>query len=210
MDILNINNLILFFIFVIPGFISLKVWSLLVPSDQKRISDYIYEMVAYSSLNFVVVFLPLNNLYNSTFAETHPIFFYLIQLFFLLCLPVVWPIGLYNLFNIDFLKGKINHPCPNAWEHFFGKGDPCFVLVHLKNGNLIGGLYANDSYTASFPHKQDIYLTEVWKIDGEGHFIEKVKDTKGIWIDKDFFDYLEFFQISEEENLQKENEEEKI
>lgn len=36
-----LDTIIPFLIFIIPGFVSFKVWSLFVPSENRKISDYI-------------------------------------------------------------------------------------------------------------------------------------------------------------------------
>jgi len=98
----------------------------------------------------------------------------------------------------DKLRGHIIHPTPTSWDFFFGKGYQCFALVHLKNGSLIGGLCGGDSHASSHPHKQDIYLQEVWKVNEKGQFVEKIKGTMGMIVDKDYFDYVEFFEVERE------------
>jgi len=52
------NTLSLFLIFFIPGFISLKIYDLLVPGERRDFSKSAFDAIAYSALNFAV-FLPL-------------------------------------------------------------------------------------------------------------------------------------------------------
>lgn len=67
------------------------------------------------------------------------------------------------------------------------------MLIHLKSGILIGGLYYKDSFASSYPEKKDLYIKEVWKIDENGKFLEKIDRTEGMLINYDIIDYIEMF-----------------
>ena len=109
--------------------------------------------------------------------------------------PIIWPIVLKNLLSSKLLRGRIIHPTPKAWDHFFSLGEPFWVLLHLKSGDLIGGLYGENSFAPSFPNEQDLYLEEVWRVDGNGQFIEKIDETGGLLIRDQEIEFLEFFEI---------------
>ena len=70
------------------------------------------------------------------------------------------------------------------------------MLIHLNNGRIIGGLYGPDSFVSSYPEEEDVYLQEIWKIDEEGRFMEKIPDSKGLLINHDAIEYIEFFDIN--------------
>ena len=111
------------------------------------------------------------------------------------------------------LRPYILDPTPLAWDHYFRKGEPCFVLVHLKNGNYIGGRYSDESYASSYPEPQELYLSEVWRVDGEGRFVEKIESTKGVLVNNDIIEYLEFYYQggnSDEEQQAKEPRHERV
>jgi hypothetical protein len=73
------------------------------------------------------------------------------------------------------------------------------MLIHIKDGRVIGGLYGPDSFASSYPEREDIYLEEIWKIDEEGKFLGKIADTKGLLINADIIEYIELFNINNEE-----------
>ncbi len=74
------------------------------------------------------------------------------------------------------------------------------MLIHLHSGKLIGGLYYEESFASSYPENKDLYLKEVWKINKQGEFIEKVEDTAGLLISYDMIEYIELFNLKEGEN----------
>ena len=87
------------------------------------------------------------------------------------------------------------NPIPNSWDYFFLKREAAFVMIHLKSGKLIGGVYGGQSYASAYPEPRDLYLKEVWKIE-KGYFKHKIKDTKGLYITYDEILYIEFFDAN--------------
>lgn len=194
MNIFNLDNMTLFILLFVPGFISWKVWQLMVPVNNYKPVDYFLEVLSYGCINFAFILV----LVWFTTKDLNNIYPFIIFLSFLI-LPVWWPILIKQMRELECLKGRSVAPIPKAWDYFFMKGEPCFILVHLSNGKLIGGLYIGDSYTSSFPNAEDIYISQVWRITESGGFISKLEDTAGVWISKDNFDYLEFFHIKYKE-----------
>jgi len=192
---IELKNLFLFICFVVPGFISLKIWSLLVASKDKRTSEYIIDAISYSCLNFAFFAWLIIPTSKSSFPNNSPFLLWLIIVFVLFIMPIIWPFIIFKVFNSKWLLGIIVNPIPTAWDILFSKCENLFVLVHLKDGSLIGGKYGGAS---SFPHEHDIYLSEIWKIDENGIFQEKIEDSKGAWFDKEAFTYLEFFNYNTE------------
>ena len=91
------------------------------------------------------------------------------------------------------MRGRIINPVPWLGITFFGKGEHCFVLVHLKNGNVLGGLYTGESFASSYPEPQEIFLSEVWRVDENGRFQNKIEETKGVLVNHEVIEYLEFY-----------------
>lgn len=189
---------VIFFVFFIPGFISIKIWSLIIPSEHRKIPDYILEAISYSCFNYALLSPLIILISKEAFQTSYPIWTFIIIFLMLFVFPIIWPILFSLILSTDFLKGRIVNLIPNAWDHFFGQGEPCWVLITLKNGKYIGGLYREGSFASSYPNSEDIYISEVWSIDDKGEFKSKIENTKGMWISKDAFDYIEFFEIIEE------------
>jgi hypothetical protein len=71
------------------------------------------------------------------------------------------------------------------------------MLIHLNNGKMIGGLYGTDSFASSYPEKEDLYLQEIWKIDSEGKKKKKIIGSKGLLVNHESIEFIEFFDIPE-------------
>lgn len=195
-DLLELEKLYLFIIFFIPGFISLKIWSLIVPTENRKTSDYFFDIISYSAINFAALFWLIYIIIKNEYALCVNI---ILTIIVLLVAPVLWPIIISWILKSGKLKGKIVHPTPKAWDFFFSQGEPCFMLIHLKSGKYIGGLYSGKSFASSFPHPEDIYLEEVWKVDEQGKFKNKIESSKGILINREFINYIELFEVINEE-----------
>lgn len=55
MPIWEIDKLLLFILFVIPGFISIKIYELLFPGQDKDSSKQIIDAVTYSCINYAIL-----------------------------------------------------------------------------------------------------------------------------------------------------------
>ncbi len=117
--------------------------------------------------------------------------------------PILWPYIWTKLLKSKSLKAKFQQPFPTAWDFFFHKRKRVFVLIHLTNGNKIGGYYGPDSYATSYPREGDIYIEKAIKVDQEGRFLEVVSDSCGILIRKDEYELIELFKTKYEKPDQK-------
>jgi hypothetical protein len=195
MGFFDVEAIKLIIVFFVPGFISIKVYDLLVPTEKRDFSKSVLEVISYSCINFALLFWILILINQESFYAQYKFWYFGLTFLVIFISPITWPIILKNLLSSKFLKGKIIHPTPKAWDHFFSVGKSFWVLVHLKNGDLIGGLYGENSFASSFPNEQDLYLEEVWRVDKNGQFIERIHQTGGLLIKDQQIEFLEFFEI---------------
>jgi len=73
------------------------------------------------------------------------------------------------------------------------------MLIHLNDGNMVGGFFGEGSYATSFPDDGDLYLKAVYSIKENGEFGEPIEDTKGLLIRKDQYSYIELFNVPKQE-----------
>ncbi len=193
-------DIIKFIIFIIPGFISMKIWCLIVANDSKKIAENVLEVISYSCFNYAALswlILIINK--NFEWFTLHTFWLIIFILLILLIFPILWPILLYKIRTTTFFKNHFMHPIPKPWDYFFSKKEGCFILIHLNNGAKIGGLFSSDSYASSFPNKEDLFIEQVWEINDKGEFIKEIEGTRGLWVSNSCFEYLEFFKIEYEE-----------
>lgn len=75
MDIWEADKLVLFIAFVVPGFISLKTYALLQPTQVKDTSQQLIDAVAYSSVNYALLLGPMYAVEMLGWRLSHPVLY---------------------------------------------------------------------------------------------------------------------------------------
>jgi len=192
-DIFAIDKLRLFFIFFIPGFISMKIYSLLVATERRDFSKDLLEAIAYSAINFAALSWLIFSINSDSFYSNHKVWYYFFTFIIMFIVPMIWPFVFLKLVSLRFIAKYIIHPILKPWDYVFGKKESYWTIVHLKNGRKIGGVYDTKSFASSYPAKEQIYLEQVWELDKKGAFIKPIDRSKGIVIMGDDITAVEFF-----------------
>ena len=77
---------------------------------------------------------------------------------------------------------------------FFNQTEPLWIIVNLKDGTKVGGVFADKSYASSYPVGEQLYLESVWKIE-DGEFTEPFEGSKGVIIMGKEISFIEFFRM---------------
>jgi hypothetical protein len=194
MDIGQTDKLILFLILFIPGFISIKIYDLMVPGERRDFSSSVFEAIAYSAFNFAALSWLIIIIHSGDFPDSHKIMYIVFLFLIIFIVPIIWPILLFKLLTSAFLGKYVIHPIQKPWDFVFGKGESSWVIVHLKNGEKIGGRFEDESFASSSPAEEQIYIEEVWELDENAKFIRPLARSKGMIILKDEILGVEFFE----------------
>lgn len=207
MDILEKGKLFLFVLFIMPGFISMRVYRLFHPSADSDTSKVLIDVVSYSCINFSLLLIPIYLIEINNIFISHPVLYYLFYLFVLIIIPVLLPIILLKIRSCEKVKRVLPHPIGRSWDYFFSIRQCCWVLVTLKNGKKYGGYYGSQSFASNSPEPEQIYLEKHWALDDDGDFDHELADTLGIIILTNEIESVEFIKVktlepnnSEEEN----------
>lgn len=182
MDIWQIDKFLLFFAFVIPGFISIKTYELIFPGVSRSSSEKMIDAVAYSSINYALLALPIYGVEQSNLRANCGFLYYAFFLFVLFIAPVIWVLVWKYLRTREFFQKNAPHPTGKPWDFVFSQRNPYWVKVTLKNGTIIGGLYSEKSFTSSSPSEEQIYLEETWVLNENGGFERMKNNTAGVII----------------------------
>ena len=199
MDIWDVNKLVLFIAFVVPGFISLKTYALLQPAQFKDSSQQLVDAVAYSSINYALLIGPIFAVESFDVKSTHPICYVLFYIVVLLIAPIAWAWLFLHLRKTQILQRSMAHPTGKPWDFVFGKRTPYWVIATLTDGRQVAGRYGLDSFASSSPAPEQIYLQEAWVLNEDGGFDRPRMDSAGIIILAKEIATLELFQIKDEE-----------
>lgn len=194
MNVWQIDRLVLFLIFLIPGFISTKVYDLLIPGERRDLSKSLFEVVAYSAINFALLSWLIILIHSRGFYGDHPALYFSSLLLILFIFPAVWPLLYLKVSSWNIIAKRFIHPIPKPWDYVFGKRQSFWVIVHLKDKRRIGGRFDTNSFASSYPAKEQIYLEEVWELGEKGNFVEPIERSKGIVILGEEIMAIEFFE----------------
>jgi hypothetical protein len=184
----------LFLIFFIPGFITLKVYDLLVPGEARDFSKSLLDAIAYSSLNFAALLWLIGIVRSGSLS---PWLWYPAMFVILIGMPALWPVLFLQVRRHPVVARRIASPNARVWDDIFAKRTPYWVIVHLKDQRRIGGLYGGKSFTSHSPAPPEIYLEEVWRVDEDGGFTgSPVESTAGILVMGTEIMALEFFRYN--------------
>ena len=90
MRIWELDKLLLFIAFVIPGFVSIKCYQLLFPRIDRPTSDQLIDAIAYSSINYAILFFPIVLVESGGIKSSHIYLYYAFYIFVLLLAPILW------------------------------------------------------------------------------------------------------------------------
>jgi hypothetical protein len=194
MDIWTTDKLVLFFIFFLPGFISLKVYDLLISSERRDFSQSLFEVLAFSAINFAALSWLIILIHSGTFYNDHELLYFLSLFSIIFLAPVFWPIVSLKLLKWPPIAKHVVSPIQKPWDYVFGKRQAFWTIVHLKDGRKIGGRYDTNSFASSNPAEEQIYLEELWELDEEGNFIKPIARSRGMIILGKEIMAVEFFE----------------
>jgi hypothetical protein len=197
MDIWEADKLVLFIAFVVPGFISLKTYELLFPRVSRDSAQQLIDAVAYSSVNYALLFWPIYEVEAGAIRGSHPSAYVAFYVFVLLVAPVSWACLMGMLRSTQFFQRRLPHPTAKPWDYVFGQRKRYWVVVSLKDGKRVGGRYDSQSFASSAPAPEQIYLQEAWEVNSDGGLERPRVDSAGIMILAPDILSVEFFNVVE-------------
>src|ERR1022692_1535323 len=103
------HTLALFLFFFVPGFISLQIYDLFVPSERRDFSKSIFDAVAYSALNFVGMFWLIALMRAGHMPSW---LWYLSLLVVCIIAPGIWPMLVVRVRRHPRVSARIPAPLP--------------------------------------------------------------------------------------------------
>jgi len=181
------SHLLLFIVFVLPGFISLRIWSLIVPRTERTLKDELLDAFGFGLLNAVIA-VPL---FGSIAPDQKWLAYALAVLAFIL-LPALWPFLIDWILRLLQAVNVIPLQSHNAWDGLFLRRDPYFMIIHFDDGRRIGAYYGSQSIASLYPNSGYIYVEKLWYLDEHGKFVSEIPDSKGIVLRPNDYKFIEF------------------
>jgi len=193
MNIWEPDKLILFIALFMPGFVSIKVYELIIATKRHDFKNSFLEAVGFSVLNFAALSWLFLIVFSPGFSKNHPILFSLIVFSIFFVFPALWPIIFVRLSKWKRISKYIISPISMPWDYVFSKRKSAWVIAHLKDGRKIGGKYSINSRASAYPNQRQIYIEELWVLKENGGFNKPIERSGGAIIFEDEISIIEFF-----------------
>ena len=193
MDKLSLENVLLFTVFFVPGFIYLKSYRLFFAEQRTDFSKDLYEAFGFSFINVIVFGYPLYYINKNNFILQNTFLYFAILILIIIIVPIIVAFIFYIISNTKWFNKFMINPTKGAWDSFFSKKESYYVIVTLKNGRKIGGKYGLNSYSSTYPSPKEIYIEELWKLNAENGFENLIAQNQGILIIESEISTIEFF-----------------
>jgi hypothetical protein len=187
----TLQYLLFFGAFVVPGAVSIWVYSFLVPQEIRGLSGRIADAVAFSIVNFVLLFPLIFYALSVPIIESSPWQAWLLVVACFLIAPLIWPFFLVGLLERAERRGLIRVRARTAWDDFFARNPQgCWMIVELADGGTIGGRFSEDSYASAYPQSGHLFIEELWTVDEAGRFGEPLPGKTGAILRPEDYRYV--------------------
>ncbi|MEP3438368.1 MAG: DUF6338 family protein [Hoeflea sp.] len=185
---IDLADFFLFAILILPGFISMRVYSLIRPGDQPTLKDTIFEAIAYSAINIGLMSWAIFLFFSTEAWHTRSLLAALI----LAVGPVIWPFLLDRFLGVMAKTGLVKYRYKTAWDDFFSRRQACWLIVHLHDGTKIGGIFSGQSYATLYPTPGHLFIEELWEVDqNTGAFKGEEPVSNGIILKPEDYRFVE-------------------
>ena len=198
----SLSQILALLVFIIPGFVPMRVKRVAYPTAETSTASAVLDSLALSCVVYALAspLLYLSYLYG--WPVTRPFLFSTLSLLILLVVPCGLG-GSYVWFTktekARWLREFLGfpHPDPTAWDYHFRKGKAYWIWLTFKSGKVMAGLFGPNSFASSFPHKRDIYIEKLLRLDEHGRVVELIDGSAGALVMMEDLERIQFFEIDE-------------
>ena len=189
--------------YVIPGYIILEIIRMITPSSKKTETEIVVQSIGYSILNysiwsFVFSLLEISFSNNTILLKVmQSVALILTGIITGVCIAVIKKKNIMGRI-LGLLKIDTTNSIPTSWDYVFSKYEPYWLEIVVSDGKVIRGLFYDNSFASSEPGEKDIYLEELY--EKKENSWEKVRQTKGVWINHNEIRYIKFYKCEGDNN----------
>lgn len=202
---ITIESLFILIIFILPGFILASVYNRNISRSNPTDSKLVIESIGFSTFNHLISYFYTAKIYayyhTGTLFDKYIHYFALWILLVVFLLPIFFGWFFSKIVEAEQLQNfferiglSIASRTNQAWNYFFQQESGVWVIIYLKSGVKVGGIFGQKSFASLSPNPKDIYLEKAYKIKGENTFGNPLGDNVGIWINGDNIERIEFFK----------------
>ena len=170
-DLKSVESVYLVLAFIVPGMIITIVRAQFFTGRVRTLSENVVTYLAITVLYYGLA-APLVEYALSVKEPGRAKIFVWLSLIILLPAAIGFVFGILGQNDIfrrllHFFGINPIHATPSAWDYAFARlrGDH-FVLVTLSDGSTVSGVYGSHSFASSDPTERDLFLQEIYDLDG--------------------------------------------
>jgi len=192
------GGLVALVVFIVPGFIAWRTYQLRRPQGEQKAADAIVDIIAFSVLTSLLWFNRHWTTWPTTFADALWFFSEIFITPILIALAYQW------ILECFAKRYWITSPHPRAWDFIFNSlayrkngvgANGLFLIVTLKTGSRVAGLYSHPGYASLWPYDRDLLLGQTWELEG-GKPARSVAGSIGLYLDAASIDTIEVFDYA--------------
>ncbi|WP_277623049.1 DUF6338 family protein [Burkholderia seminalis] len=193
-DITSVDKLYLAVLFLIPGFVCMKTYSIFngerLDASKALVDALAYSCLIYAAFSWAIYWVQTIGRYQL------PLFCYVVFWTAILFLvPAGGAVSWFFLRRTRWMASLLPHPLGKAWDYVFSRREPSYVIITLTSGKRVGGAYGGDSFASSYPYDEQIYVEEVWDLDEEQGFSQRHVRSRGMLISANNIESIEFIGL---------------
>lgn len=189
------------FAFLVPGFIWDSVMSVMVKRRAVAHEVSLLRFLTLSCINYGLwIWLVVLVAKSSLFLD-HPVRSAAAWGSMALVSPVILGVAVGALSQRNAVRMLLErygiytiHPVPTAWDYFFSRTGPVWILVTLADRSQVAGRFGSRSFASSDSSERDLYIESVYRVAEQGPWTE-VAMNEGIWIQAAEIKHIEFWRF---------------
>lgn len=195
--------------FLVPGFVWSAVLSMIVPRRAELPQIRALEYLTLSCINHGIWSWAIYWMFATDWPSEHPFLPGMCFGGIIFLSPIV--LGLLTGYlrqkeaMVGFFRSlglRTIHFIPQAWDWHFSRQKPYWVVVTLKDGSNIYGLYHSRSFASSDADRRDLYLEAQFQPVADTGDWAPIEDTSGVLIMGDQITAIEFRKVFEADHEQ--------
>lgn len=198
----SLSQIWVLLVFIIPGFVLMRVKRVAYPTAEASTGSTVLDSLTLSCVVYALASPLLYISYLYRWPVTRPVFFSMLALVILLVVPCALGTLYVRFTNADrarWLREVLGfpNPDPTAWDYLFRKRRAYWVWLTFKSGKVMAGLFGPNSCASSFPHKRDLYVEKLLRLDENGDVVELLDGSAGALVMMEDLERIQFFEIDE-------------
>jgi hypothetical protein len=200
----TIAEILAFAALVLPGLVALRTYEAKRGGEPRKTNEALVDILGYSLIADVIgeALLAAANLLPQPYRGL----VYGIDIFMTFALvPIALGWGWYGLQRHLVRAGYVSDPIEKPWDKIFRRIAKerldMAAVITLRDGRRIAGRLADPAYVSTYPAAEQLMLGEIWRLDEErGKFIERMRGSWGVLVDKADCETIEFIHWSQIES----------